>query len=146
MLAGANNLASGSVLNVDEGTLEFQATASPAVVGTGVTANVASGATLELAGSISALSTATGRVNIVNDSPAPGGGVVISGTNQQVGNLDGAGDTTIDAGASLIANRIQQTSLILGGTASQPASLTIAAADAAGNPLWARRARAEPGR
>ena len=71
----------------------------------------------------------------MNNSAAAGGGVVISGTNQQVGNIDGSGNTTIDAGASLVASRIQQTALVLGGTASQHALLTMAAADAAGNPL-----------
>ena len=78
-----------------------------ASVGAGVTATVASGATLELAGSVSSLSSGANRVNITNSSSSPG--ILVSGTNQQVGNIDGAGTTQVNAGSDLTANHIIQT-------------------------------------
>ena len=56
VVSGAPNLAAGTALAVNAGTLEFQVTSSGAVLGSGVTATVASGAQLELAGTVSALS------------------------------------------------------------------------------------------
>ena len=49
--------------------------------------------------------------------------------------IDGNGTTTINSGSSLIANHIIQSSLVIGGTAGSPATVTIAASDAKGNPL-----------
>ncbi len=89
--------------------------------------------TLELAGSISALSSGSNRVNIVNSSSAPG--VLITGTNQIVGAIDGLGNTQVNAGSDLIANHIIQSSLIIGGTAGSHGLVTIDASDASGNPL-----------
>jgi hypothetical protein len=79
---------------------------------------VVDGATLELAGSVSALSAANGnRVNIENDSlSAHGGGLVVSGTNQQVGYVDGTGVVVVMAGSDLTADRIRQNSLTIHGT------------------------------
>ena len=52
-----------------------------------LSAIVAAGATLELAGSVSALSSGSNRVNIINNSTSTG--ILVSGTHQQVGNIDG---------------------------------------------------------
>ena len=51
------------------------------------------------------------------------------------GGIEGPGDLTVDAGSSLTANHIVQSALVIGGTAGTPATVTIAASDASGNPL-----------
>ena len=84
---GAPTLNANSKLQVSFGTLRFNVTSGAATVGTGVTATVGVGATLELAGSVSALSSGGNRVNITTISSAHG--ILVSGTNQQVGNIDG---------------------------------------------------------
>ena len=73
------------------------------------------------------------RVNITNNSNAPG--ILVSGTNQQVGNIDGSGTTQVNAGSDLMANHIVQGALVIGGTEGNPALVTIDASDASGNPL-----------
>ena len=92
-----------------------------------------SGATLELAGSVSALATGSNRVNIVNNSTSAG--VLVSGTLQHVGNIDGGGTTQVNAGSDLTANHIVQSALVISGTAGSHGLVTIAASDASGNPL-----------
>ena len=72
-------------------------------------------------------------MNIVNNSSA--GGLVVSGTSQVVGNIDGNGTTQVNAGSDLTANHIVQSALIIGGTAGSPALVTIDASDASGNSL-----------
>ena len=72
-------------------------------------------------------------MHVVNDSTAAG--IVVSGTNQVVGNIDGSGTTQVNAGSDLTANHIIQTALVIGGTAGNPALVTIAASDAGGAPL-----------
>jgi hypothetical protein len=106
---------------------------SAATVGSGVTATVSSGATLELAGSVSALANGSNRVNVIDNSNAPG--VLVSGTNQQVGNIDGSGKTQVNAGSDLKVNHIIQGALVIGGTSKNPGLMTIDASDANGNPL-----------
>ena len=106
-VGGVPNLATNSALNVSAGTLILQPTAAP-TIGSGVTATVAAGATLQLAGSVSALSNGAARVNITNSSTAAGTGVIVSGTNQQVGAIDGAGNLTVNAGGTLTANHVRQ--------------------------------------
>jgi hypothetical protein len=70
-----------------------------------------------------------------NGTQASGGSLLVSGTNQQVGAIDGTGDTVVNAGASLTANHIIQNALVIGGTSAAAATVTIAASDATGNPL-----------
>ena len=131
---GAPTLGAASSMAVGgTSTLQFKPTTGAATVGAGVTATVASGATLELAGSVSSLSSGANRVNITNSSSSPG--ILVSGTNQQVGNIDGAGATQVNAGSDLTANLIVQSALVIGGTAGSPGLLTIDASDASGNPL-----------
>jgi fibronectin-binding autotransporter adhesin len=116
------------------GTLRFNIASGTPTVAAGAMATVASGATLELAGAISALGSAGGnRVHVINNSSAPG--LLVTGTHQVVGNVDGNGTTQINAGSDLRANRIIQSALIIGGAAGSPAVVTIAASDASGNPL-----------
>jgi hypothetical protein len=99
-----------------------------------VTATVASGATLELAGSVAALAAGANRVNITNSSTTPAG-ILVSGTNQQVGNIDGSGTTQVNAGSDLTANHIIQSALVIGGTSKNSGLVTIDASDSSGNPL-----------
>jgi fibronectin-binding autotransporter adhesin len=134
-ITGSVNLGNATALSASAtATLRFGLTSGTATIGTGVTAVVNNGATLELAGSVSALSSATNRVNITNNSNAAAG-VLVSGANQQVGNIDGPGNVQINAGASLTANHITAGALVIGGTAGSAATLTIDASDALGNPL-----------
>jgi autotransporter-associated beta strand protein len=133
VLNGNPTLNANSSLLVDGGTLRFNAVSGAAAIGTGVTATIASGATLELAGSDSALSNGANRVNITNNSNIPG--VLVSGTNQQVGKIDGSGTTQVNAGSDLTANHIIQGALEIGGTSKNPALVTIDASDSSGNPL-----------
>lgn len=134
---GAPALNGGSSLVVGGGTLRFNVTTGAATVGSGVTASVTAGATLELAGSVSALSSTVAtvdRVAIANDSQAAAGGLFVSGTNQQVGAIDGLGNTVLGAAASLTANYICQNALVIGGAAGQLSTVTIAASNSSGNP------------
>jgi probable HAF family extracellular repeat protein/autotransporter-associated beta strand protein len=132
ILSGANTYSGNTT--VLGGTLKFNITSGTPTIAAGVTATVGAGATLELAGSVSALGTAGGnRVHLVNNSTASG--VVVSGTNQVVGNIDGSGTTQVNAGSDLTANHIVQSALLIGGTASNPALAIIAASDQSGNPL-----------
>jgi autotransporter-associated beta strand protein len=134
-LDGAPTFAAGSSISISGGTLRFNVSSGAATVGAGVTATVSGGATLELAGTISALSQPSGgRVNVVNNSTALAG-LHVTGPNQQVGGVDGAGTTQVEAGASLTANHFVQTSLLIGGNATTRGLVTIAASDASGNPL-----------
>jgi hypothetical protein len=126
-------LNANSTLLVNGGTLRFNFVTGAATIGSGVTATVASGATLQLAGPISALSSGGNRVNVTNNSNATG--LLVSGTNQQVGNIDGSGTTQVNAGSDLMANHIIQGALVIGGTAGSPALVTIDASDPSGNPL-----------
>ena len=130
-------LAANSAIQVGGGVLRFKVASGSAAVGTGVTATVAPGATLELAGSVSALSAGANRANISNNSQAAAGGLLISGTNQQVGAIDGSGNLVVGSDASLTANHIIQNALIIGGTTGHLATVTIAASDSAGKSMAA---------
>jgi hypothetical protein len=92
-------------------------------------------ATLELAGTASNLTGGSSQpVNVTNTSTAAAG-VEVSGTHQAVGRIAGTGNLAINAGADLTANAVVQGALVIGGTAGNPATLTIAASNASGNPL-----------
>jgi hypothetical protein len=132
-ITGSQSLAAGGALNINGGKLKFNVTSGTVAVGTGITATVAAGATLELAGSISALAVGANRVNINNGSAASG--LLISGTHQQVGNIDGAGTTQITAGSDLTANHIVQDALTIGGAVGNRGRVTIASSDSSGNAL-----------
>jgi hypothetical protein len=74
------------------------------------------------------------RVAITNSSNAVAG-LLISAGNQQVGGIGGTGKTQVNAGASLTADHIVQSALIIGGTSGSAALVTIDTSDASGNPL-----------
>jgi autotransporter-associated beta strand protein len=131
---GPPSLGNSSSIAVGQGsTLRFKATSGAAAIGTGVTATVASGGTLELAGSVSALSSGSNRVDIINNSSWAG--LFVSGTHQQVGTVDGSGTTQVNAGSDLTANHIIQSALVIAGTAGSHGLVTIDASDSSGNPL-----------
>jgi autotransporter-associated beta strand protein len=132
ILSGANSYSGNTT--VSAGTLKFNITSGTPTIAAGATATVASGATLELAGSVSALGSAGGnRTQIMNNSTALG--LVVSGSHQQVGNIDGSGTTQVNAGSDLTANHIIQSALTIGGAAGSPALVTIDASDTSGNAL-----------
>ncbi len=112
---------SALAVNSGGGTLRFNVTTGAPTIGTGVTATVASGTTLELAGSVSALGTPAGiptrnLVDVTNNSNvATIGGLHVTGTNQLVGAITGSGDTVVESTASLTAYQIRQNSLTING-------------------------------
>jgi fibronectin-binding autotransporter adhesin len=103
------NLANGTAITVTAGSLAISpATAN--TVGTGVTATVATGATLQLGGAGNALNSTT---NIAN-----AGSLSVTGTAQSVGNISGAGSTTVSgagtsAAPTLVAKDIDQSGLTI---------------------------------
>jgi autotransporter-associated beta strand protein len=142
---GGTSLGDASSISVVEGTLRLAPTNASPSIGNGVIASITGSATLELAGSLSSLGTnITGnRANIQNNSSAAAG-LLVSGTSQQVGNIDGSGTTQVNAGSDLTANHIIQGALVIGGTSKSPALVTIDASDASGNPLAGLAALAAP--
>jgi autotransporter-associated beta strand protein len=130
---GAPTLAASSILAVGGGTLRFNVSSGNATIGAGATATVATGATLELAGPVSALSSSLNRVNIVNDNAA-GSGLLVSGAGEVAGAIDGAGNTLVEAAGGLTADHIIQNALSIVGSAVSPATVTIRPSDASGNP------------
>jgi autotransporter-associated beta strand protein len=123
---GAPTWSNNSTIQVSGGTLTFNLTSGTPTVGTGVTAMVtSSGGTLQLAGTVSALASPSYQVNVQNDSTAGSGGLYVTGTNQQVGAITGAGSTVVVAGASLTATSISQGALVIGGAAGSPGFVTI---------------------
>ena len=131
-LTGANKY-SGST-TVSAGRLKINVASGAPTIAVAATVTVAAGATLELAGSISALGSAGGnRAQITNSSTASG--IVVSGTNQVVGAIDGTGTTQVSAGGSLTANHIVQSALVISGTATSHALVTIDASNSAGTSL-----------
>jgi hypothetical protein len=128
----------GSALEVTEGgRLRLNPTSGSALVASGVTVSVVDSATLELAGTISALSSGGAPVNraaIVNNSSASSG-VLVTGTSQIVGPIDGSGSVEVRAGSNLTATHIVQSALVIGGGPGSPATVTIAASDSFGNSL-----------
>jgi len=131
----APSLGSGSSVAVNAGTLQLDVTSGAPTIGSNVSATVATGATLQLAGSVSALSDVVvsnppnvNLVNITNNgSTASGGGLQVIGTNQAVGVVSGqattnggattyGGDTTVGNGttaASLTVTQLLQNTLTI---------------------------------
>ena len=139
-IGGHPTLNDNSHLNLTGGTLRFSAKQGTVTIGTGVTVTIATGATLELDDKVAALSSGSSRVNIINNGQQAFGGMfLVSGTGQQVGAIDGTGDTVVNDGSDLTADHIIQNALIIGGAAGNPSLVTIAASDASENPLDAAR-------
>jgi hypothetical protein len=83
------------------------------------------------------LSDGTGShsVGVLNNSTSTTG-LHVTGTNQQVGAIDGTGSTMVEASAILTANHIVQSVLSIGGIdASHVGLVAIDASDASGNSL-----------
>jgi hypothetical protein len=115
-ISGAPKLNGGSTLSINSGTLEFSVASGTATIGPNMNATVASGATLQLAGSVSPLSDgsainpASGNLaNIANS-----GSLTVSSGNQSAGAVTGSGTTAVQAGANLTASQIIQSSLTIG--------------------------------
>jgi autotransporter-associated beta strand protein len=153
-IAGTGPAGNGAIENIS-GTNSF---AGPITMT--ASASIGSDAgSLTLGGMISGTGplTFTGAANInvnglISESPplniikAGAGVVTLAGsdsaptTTVNAGTLIGTaivgnGTTTVSSGGSLIADRIVQGSLVIGGTAGNLATVTIAASDANGNPL-----------
>ncbi|HEV2971732.1 MAG TPA: hypothetical protein VGY55_17270, partial [Pirellulales bacterium] len=65
--------------------------------------------------------------------------LTLSGAGSLVvsGGIEGTGNLTVNSGSNLTAGHIVQSALVIGGAAGSPATVTIAASDASGNPLAA---------
>jgi autotransporter-associated beta strand protein len=131
---GAPNWGTNGSIQVGGGTLKFNLASGSPTVYSGVTATVSSGATLQLAGSVSALAAGSNLVNVSNDSQAAAGGVLVTGVNQRVGSITGAGSTVVAAGGNLTATSIVQSALVIGGSPGNPGMVTIQASGANGAP------------
>ena len=90
-------------------------------------ATVSGSGALELAGTVSDLNAS---INIANNSTATAG-IVVTGQNQIVGGIDGAGNVQVSNGGGVTANHITAGSLVIGNGGT----FTIAPSDASGNPL-----------
>jgi len=126
------SLGNSSAILVNSGTLQFNFGAGAAVsLGSGTTTTIAAGATLQLAGTVTALSDpASGnRINVVNQNSMASGGLMIASGNQTVGTISGtatnsggattySGNTTVAAGASLTADQILQNTISIGAGAT----------------------------
>jgi len=113
VLSGPQTWNAAAADSVVGGTLRYELDGADAVsVGAGATLTVGPGATLELAGSRSALSDGVNHVSIVNNSLVS---VKVSGTNQSVGGISGAGNTIVLSGADLTASHIRQNWLSIQG-------------------------------
>ncbi len=98
---------------MNQGIFRFDYNLGAASFGGTITATVADGATLELAGPTSQLGPAA---NIVNNSRAAIGGLLVSSSvSQTVGAITGTGNTIVNNGASLTAYEIRQNSLAVNG-------------------------------
>ncbi len=142
---GATQLSSGTSLTVGSGSLRVAASGTTSV-GTSVTATVMLGATLELDGTTSALADPSAlsslgpatnplqRVAVTNDGTLFAGDLTsLDAATQQVGGIDGIGSVTVAANASLTADHINQTSLVIGAGAT----FTLAPSDPNGDPMAA---------
>ncbi len=136
---GAPALGQNSAIAVnDNGTLRLNVTAGMPTVGTGVIATVAAGATLELAGTTSALADPTAlsspdaATNPLERVAIKNNGLLQVDLNaaQQV---DGSGSVTVTDDASLTADHINQLSLVIGNGSV----LTLAPSNLNGNPMSA---------
>ncbi len=142
-ISAAPTLDSGSSFAVSQGTLKFNITSGAPSVQPTSTATVSAGASLDLAGSVSALSDVSAsavpsqRVNIASAGvlviEPPTSGAVIQQVGA-IGPLTGVGGSVVlNDGAALTANRIIQNSLTIG----VGSTFTLAPSDDMGNSLTA---------
>ncbi len=140
-LSGVTTINQSSAINVSGGALQLNV-ASGSTIGSMVTVTVGGSATLQLAGTNSALADPSlapaKRAAVVNVSTAAAGIDVLAGAMQQVGGIDGDGVNTpgnvvLENNSSLTADHINQTSLVIGAGAT----FTLAPSDPSGNPMAA---------
>ena len=119
-LKGAPVLNSGSSLVVSTGTLRLNNTTpgTGASIGSNVTATIASGATLQLAGTVSALSDATTPASVANVVVQGSGNLLVTGTGQSVGTVIGDLTSQPDAPTTYSGSTVV-------GDGNNPASLTV---------------------
>jgi autotransporter-associated beta strand protein len=109
VFTGSQTLGNDTVVQVSSGKAQYTLDAADAAsVGTNVVAQISAPATLELAGTRSALSDGVDHANITN-----AGTLLISGQSQAVGNITGTGQTIIGPAAELTAGIMQQSRLTL---------------------------------
>jgi len=107
----------GSTLELVAGTMRFELPGGSTVTaGSNAKVVVASGASLELAGAVAALTGTGNYVAVENNSAAPGL-VVEAGIAQSVGRITGTGVTTIQDGATLSASAVTQSTVNIGAGA-----------------------------
>jgi autotransporter-associated beta strand protein len=117
-LTGSGNSTWAGTVVVTPGTLSaggafnISRTGGTVAVTSGATLQINPGAAVNLGGAGDALSDGIDRVNILNSSA--GGFRADAGTNN-VGAISGAGSTTVNAGATLIASSVRQSDLTIVG-------------------------------
>ena len=136
-LAGGGNSFTGPITvgdGTNTGTLRMNVI-SPSTIDSSVSVTVAASATLELDGMVSALQDGTNhliRPAIINSGTLAAGDVAaMIPTMQQVGGIDGTGSVVVNDTASLTADHINQTSLVIGNGSV----FTLAPSDMNGNPM-----------
>jgi autotransporter-associated beta strand protein len=134
VLTAANTYTGGTI--IDHGTLRISYSGKTVMAAAAVNVAVNNDATLELANNASALSDGVSAhsANVTNNSTAVAG-ILVSGSNQRVGNINGTGTTAIAGGASLEASHIVQSALVIGGAATSQGFAMIVDSDAGGSPF-----------
>jgi alpha-L-arabinofuranosidase len=117
-----------SITLVGGGILTFGGSQSPA----SAASLIVNSGSLALVGSVSVLTGGLNGVNITNNSIS---GLQVSGSHQIVGGIDGTGSVVVNTGSDLTANHLNQNALVIGGSSTNFATMTIAPSDASGNPL-----------
>jgi hypothetical protein len=133
-LQGAQTWSDNTTLSLQSGTLNYAIASGATTVGAHVQLAIATGARVNVSGSVDPFSDSSHRINIANDSAA---GLNIKAGNVRVGTISGAGTTSVAAGSRLTADSIIQSALVIGGTSTNPATVMIDASDSLGNPLAA---------
>ncbi|HEV2970174.1 MAG TPA: PEP-CTERM sorting domain-containing protein [Pirellulales bacterium] len=131
-LQGAQTWNDNTTLTLQSGTLNYSIANGPTTVGANVQLAIATGAGVNVNGTVNPFADAGHRVSIANDSAT---GLNINAAGIRVGRITGGGATAVAAGSQLTADSIIQGALMIGGTASNPGLVTIDASDSLGNPL-----------
>ncbi|HEV3417566.1 MAG TPA: hypothetical protein VG056_12150 [Pirellulales bacterium] len=131
-LEGAQTWNDNTTLTLQSGTLNYSIASGSTTVGANVQLAIAAGANVNVIGPVNPFADAVNRVSIANNSAT---GLNINAGGIRVGQISGGGTTSVAAGSQLTADSIVQGALMIGGTASDPAMVTIDASDPLGNPL-----------
>jgi hypothetical protein len=141
-LQGAQTWSDNTTLSLQSGTLNYAIASGATTVGVHAQLAIAAGARVNVSGNVDPFSDSSHRVKIANDSAT---GLKINAGNVRVGTISGAGTTSVAAGSHLTADAIIQSALVIGGTSTSAATVTIDATDSLGNPLAAGSGLAENG-